>query len=258
MNSAALTFLTTFGVLVVGAYAGALADRFAYWFHVSRSLLWKKHCPECFSPQAWATAVPVCGYVVQRGVCSSCRALLPLSSIFSEILGAVVAWGIFVAAFGSTLPYSWLEWIHAVVLVAALIGGIILFFSDLVYDEVPVSVYVFTLISLGIAFAITGGMDAVMASAQASILAGVLMFALAAVSGFKWVHAHDILLGMLVGCIVGWPAIVITLAFTYILAIIGALATWGFKITIYKGTSSFGLYLFVALLLQGFLAWITG
>lgn len=258
MSSAAYTFVSTFVVLILGAYVGALADRFSYWFHVSRSLLWKKHCPECFTPQAWVTAVPVCGYVVQRGVCSSCRATLPLSAFFSELIGALSLYGLFIAVFGRAIPDGWMQWVHAAALLVTLGGVMVLFIADLVYDEVPVGVYVATIAALAVTLWLAGGMDGLVLGGQGMLIAGIIMLILAAISKFTWVHAHDILLGMLVGCIVGWPAIAVTLAFTYIFAVIGALATWGLKFSIYKGTSSFGLYLFLALALQTVLALVAG
>lgn len=257
MSYGLLNLLAGVVVLALGAYAGALADRFSYWFHVSRSLLWKKHCPECFSPQAWATAVPVCGYVVQKGVCTSCRALLPLRPIVTEILGAAAAWGLYITVFGQMLPTNTQGWIHAAFLLVALTGMLVLAISDLVYDEVPVGAYVITAATLIFSLFLVDGYTAVLAGAQASLLAGILMYVLAIVSGFKWVHAHDILLGMIVGFIVGWPAILVTLAFAYIFAVIGGILQWGFRITVYRGVSSFGLYLFIALALQGILSTIS-
>jgi hypothetical protein len=245
-------FLAGIVVVMLGAYAGALADRFSYWFHVSRSLLWKKHCPECFSAQAWITAIPVCGYVLQKGVCSSCRALLPLQPIVTELIGAVTAWGLYAAVFWSMPPTSMVEWIHAVCLLVALTGMLVLAISDLVYDEVPLSAYVITAATLIFSLFVNDGYGAVLAGAQASLLAGILMYLLVFVSNRTWVHAHDVLLGMIVGFIVGWPGILITLAFAYIFAVIGGILQWGFNIKVYKGVSSFGLYLFIALALQGF------
>lgn len=236
-------------VAVVGAYIGAVADRFSYWFHVSRSMIWRKHCPKCFSPEAWMTYLPIFGFVVRRGVCVMCKQQLPIAPFLAELTGALAFGYVWLTVFGSQLPVAG-EWLNALLLVLAVGGMIVLAISDLVYDEVPFSAYLVTLGALLLRLLFFADTPTFAFSVFAAIMGGFFMSLLVIVSKWRWVHAHDILFGIVIGLIVGWPGFFVTLAFAYIFAVIGGIISWAWGKDFWKGTSSYGLYLFVALAAQ--------
>lgn len=234
-------------VLGLGAYLGALADRFSYWFHVSRGMMWRKHCVKCFSFDAWMTYLPIFGFAIRRGVCVMCREQLPIAPVAAEIAGALSLLFIWVFGWNSIIPVGTGEWVHALLAIVALTGMLVLAISDLVYDEVPFAVYLVTLGALIARLVAFTSAESFMFSMFAGIFAGFVMSVLMIVSKWRWVHAHDILFGILIGIIVGWPGFFITLAFAYIFAVIGGIVDWGWGKRVWKGVSSYGLYLFFAL-----------
>jgi len=234
-------------VLGVGAYLGAIADRFSYWFHVSRGMMWRKHCIKCFSFDAWMTYFPVFGYIVRRGTCVSCKEKLPVAPVLAEIVGVLVVGFMWVFGWGMVLPQNPMEILHVALALAAVTGMLVLAISDLVYDEVPFAVYLLTLGALIARLVVFADAPVFAFSMFAGIVSGFVMSILMIVSKWRWVHAHDILLGILIGIIVGWPGFFITLAFAYIFAIFGGIVDWGWGKRMWKGASSYGLYLFFAL-----------
>jgi prepilin signal peptidase PulO-like enzyme (type II secretory pathway) len=234
-------------VLGVGAYLGAVADRFSYWFHVSRGMMWRKHCIKCFSFDAWMTYMPVFGYVLRRGTCSSCNEKLPIAPVLAEVVGVLSIGFIWFFGWGAVLPTNAMEVLNAALALFAMTGMLVLAISDLVYDEVPFAVYLLTLAALIGRIMIFSEAAVFMFSMFAGIVSGFVMSILMIVSKWRWVHAHDILLGILIGIIVGWPGFFITLAFAYIFAIFGGIVDWGWGKRMWKGASSYGLYLFFAL-----------
>jgi prepilin signal peptidase PulO-like enzyme (type II secretory pathway) len=234
-------------VLGVGAYLGACADRFSYWFHVSRGMMWRKHCIKCFSFDAWMTYVPVLGYIARRGTCISCKEKLPIAPLLAELTGVLVIGFMWLFGWGLVLPTTPMEILHVVLALSAMTGMLVLAISDLVYDEVPFAVYLLTLGALIARLVLFEDARVFSFNMFAGIVSGFVMAILMIISKWRWVHAHDILLGILIGIIVGWPGFFITLAFAYIFAIFGGIVDWGWGKRMWKGASSYGLYLFFAL-----------
>lgn len=245
--------ITSLIVLGVGGYIGAVADRFTYWFHVSRAFVWHTHCPHCFSRDYLRTYLPLLGHVLRRGTCIVCRERLPILPFVMEALGALISvslWWLFVVKDATSQAPLFL-----IILTVVILGGcLVVAASDALYDEVPLIPYVLACVAVLMAAFITHGVDGAIATVAAGAVAGVIMVALYLLSSGKWVHSHDVLIGVLVSLIVGWPHFLVTLAFAYMFAIIGGLLTWGFGARQLKGASSYGMYLFVALAAQGVLA----
>ncbi len=234
-------------ILILGAGIGALADRFSYWFHVSRRMLWRKHCAHCFSFDAWMTYLPVLGFTLRRGVCAMCRGRLPIAPVLAEIAGALTLGFLWVFIFQMQVPSDAAAWISILLSMIAVIGMLVLAISDLVYDEVPFAVYLMTLGALVARIILAGDMQTFIYHVFAAITAGFVMSILLIVSKWQWVHAHDILFGIVIGFIVGWPGFFVTLAFAYIFAVIGGMIEWGWGKRVWKGASYYGVYLFFAL-----------
>lgn len=236
-------------VALIGAVIGAFADRFSYWFHVSRGFLWRKHCPHCFTFQAWITYVPVLGHVLSRGTCFTCKERLPLSPWIAELACAGMLTVLWFLIFNGSLPTTIIDVLHFLLLIVLVGAGAALAISDLVYDELPMGA-----LAIGMAAALTnaafGGGANVLNAILAGVFAAVVMGILVVASDWKWVHGHDIALGIFAAVVLGMPAFFVTLAFTYIFAIMGGVVSWGWKRPVWRGVSSFGPYLFAAIALQ--------
>lgn len=243
-------------IAIIGAYLGAIADRFAYWFHVSRAMIWNKHCAKCFSFQAWLTFLPIIGFVARRGMCVVCNERLPVAPFLAEIAGVGLFSGAWFLIWGTTIPAT-IGIVHAILVAFIVCGMLVLAISDFVYDEVPFFVFIATLAAVIARLLFFTDMDTALNGLIASITAGAIMALLVVMSQWRWVQVHDILFGILIGMIVGWPAFFVTLAFAYVFAVIGGIISWGWNLKMWKGVSSYGLYLFIALAVQGLIRIIT-
>lgn len=247
--------ITTLFAALMGAYIGALADRFTYWFHVSRAFVWKVHCPHCFTPDYWRTYVPIVGYVFRRGSCLSCAERLPVAPLLLESIGgcaAVAVWLIYgVRGGGEQATVAFL--LSAILLWGLLVVAV----SDALYDEIPLVPYIIAAITAGALAFYLSGQSGLFESVGAGAVGGLVMIILYALSRGRWVHSHDVLIGVLLSLIMGWPYFLVTLAFAYLFGIIGGLLTWGYNVKQIKGASSYGMYLFVAAALQGVLLAVT-
>lgn len=242
-------WLLTLGIILVGGLLGILADRFAYYFHVARKFLWRDHCAECFTPAAWYRFLPVLGLVISRGLCRHCRARLPVQKWLVELAGAASLWGVVFYYFGDLPPATLMDWAYVIIWAALLWGILVLFISDLAYDELPVMVYLYSIFLVGGINIFRG--ENLFTVLLTAVGAGFFLLILHVVSRYRWVHGHDILLGMLFAMLIGWQWFFVSLVIAYILAIMGGLLAWGWHRPVWKGTSSFGVYLFIALFLQG-------
>ncbi len=248
-----------FGIFIfaIGAVLGAGADRFSYWLHVSRGMMLKKHCARCFEFQSWLTYVPVFGFVIRRGLCFSCKARLPIQSWLSEIAAGAALTFIWHAAFVGRSPEGGFEWLRLLLVALLVFGCAVLIISDLVYDEVPLALFVFTTVVILTHGFLVGTVNDIFLTLIAGLIGAGIMWILVALSHWKWVHVHDVLFGALVSMIIGWPGFFVTLSLAYLLAIFGALISWGWNKPVWRGVSWFGIYLFAALALQGILAVLT-
>ncbi|MCX6780775.1 MAG: prepilin peptidase [Candidatus Magasanikbacteria bacterium] len=241
-------------VAITGAYLGALSDRFAYWFHVSRTNLWRKSCAKCFSAEWMLTFIPILGYLFRRGTCRSCLGRLPITSFAAEVGGMLVTLYTWFFIWGAGLPLAVLAWFHIGFLLFIIFGGLVLAISDLAYDELPFGLYVVILIAILTRLFLFDTLANLEFALFAGIFSGFVMALLVMISHWRWVHVHDILFGIFIGMIVGWPAFFVTLAIAYILAVLAGLVSWAWNTRSFRGTSSYGLYLFIALGLQALIA----
>lgn len=184
----------------------------------------------------------------------SCKQPLPIRSFYLELIGAVVLYLLWFFGFGSSIPYGANEWLLLAAYAFLMSGFLILFVSDLVYDELPVFVYLLTFGGLLALLMVELPAADVFVHLFSGFVAGVIMLLLLVLSNWKWIHGHDILLAVLIGLLVGLPNIFVTLALTYVCAVIGGLIMSGWKNARVRGASFFGVYLFVALCIQGLLA----
>ncbi len=240
-------------IFFIGGVLGMFADRFAYWFHVSPALKWRKHCPKCFTFQAWITFLPILGYVINRGVCSNCKIKLPMAPWITELFSAIMLLSTYVSIFGFNNPKDFKEYVQFFLLCFILLCGAILAISDLVYDELPMHVFVLGLVAcfLNAYFTDSGQIIRIIFGI---LLAAIIMGILVVASDWQWVHGHDLLLGVFVAAFVGFPVFFVTLALTYIFAVGGGIISWGWRRKPWRGVSSFGPYLFLALIVQSMLS----
>jgi leader peptidase (prepilin peptidase)/N-methyltransferase len=81
----------------MGALCGGLANLIIYRLPRERRLFRRPHCIHCRAPLGWE-AIPVIGYLLQKGRCRHCDRSLPSRFIFVELLTmasfAALAWRI--------------------------------------------------------------------------------------------------------------------------------------------------------------------
>jgi prepilin signal peptidase PulO-like enzyme (type II secretory pathway) len=199
-----LTLIFAFLVFLAGVLAGFVINVVATRLAANRPLIGPLHCtrsPHAITP---AQAVPVLGYALQRGRCSTCGKRISFSYPLVELaMGAIWATLFAVEGFGLTFAF------HA--LYAAFLMLV------LVNDWKHRDIYV-TVIAVGSAVAIVGSFLVPGASPAGALIGAAVagaFFALAYVLAkliFPRIEEPlgfgDILLALLMGLILGWPNVV--------------------------------------------------
>lgn len=188
--------------LVVGSFCNAVIWR----LHVRRSFTrGRSVCPRCKKTLRKRDLIPIVSFIALRGRCAFCRKAIswqyPLVELATSALFAAFVW-----IEGVTL----LAGFH--VAMTALL--VILFVYDLRYMLVPDSVVLPAAI-----LAFCGQMIAG-ASLSATLLGGIIgagFFLLQyLLSKGTWIGGGDIRIGLLMGVLLGWPAVIAALGLAYV------------------------------------------
>jgi leader peptidase (prepilin peptidase) / N-methyltransferase len=202
--------------LAVGSFLNVVADRVPQ----GRSVIWPpSHCGACGRRLAAAELIPIVSYLALRGRCRTCGASIGRRVLFVEVMGAaiaVLAW----RGFGLTV----------VAVLAAIYGWLFLVLSvmDIEHQKVPR-----LLLAGGIAVAVVtapwGPAAGLIWALLGGLIAGLPYLLLYIVAG--WIYGHgkgvgigDVWAAVLMGVVVGYPAVIVALLAAAVTALAVAIA----------------------------------
>ncbi|MFA6536860.1 MAG: prepilin peptidase [Patescibacteria group bacterium] len=210
-------FIFIFG-LVIGSFLNVVILRFAKNESVVRR---RSHCPCCQNDLSWFELVPVFSFLFLRGCCRHCRVKIswqyPLVELATGLLFVFAFWqsGSFV---GLLNPFSFVFLMMQFFLISCFI---IIFVADLrfmvVYDAVVYfatgGYFIFQLILNLLAPAY---LTQFLINIALAILVGAGFFAVQYfVSKGKCLGSGDILIGLLMGVVLGFPKIILAIFLAY-------------------------------------------
>lgn len=165
----------------------------------------RSHCPHCRAKLHWHDLIPLVSFICLGGKCRYCRKTISWRYLLIEIITG----GLFVlGAVSVVVPLQLLIYLIAVSFF------IVLFVYDSETFIVPDSV---SLPAVAIIFLLNLAGGANWASLFAGMLAGGGWFlAQFVLSRGRWVGGGDIRLGLLIGALVGWPLVGLSLMIAYV------------------------------------------
>lgn len=255
-----IAFIFIFGLLV-GSFLNVVICRLKTPLAIIQG---RSHCPHCQQVLKWYELLPLVSFIIQAGKCRQCGRKIswqyPLVELATALCFTLSYW--WAINYGAAPAGWWLKfpnWFLIVSLIkyfGAAAFLLVIFVYDLkhylILDIVTVPAMIFALVinlSLNPSWAM-------LESLGFGILAGGGFFLFQyLVSQGKWIGGGDIRLGVVLGLLLGWPAVLVALALAYMA---GALVGVALILTGQKKMSSqvpFGTFLapagFAALLWAG-------
>lgn len=199
-----MTFIYATLVLLAGLLAGLLINVVATRLHANRPLLGRLRCTRAGHTLAAWQAIPVAGYAVQRGRCSTCGRALGLSYPLVELAAGLLFLAIYLLE-GWSIAFLF-HCAYAVVLLLVLV-------LDWKHRDIYISI-----IAAGSVVALAGSVLLPEASILGALIAAAVAggFFLAAFLLAKLIFPHiqeplgsgDVLLALMMGLMLGFPNIV--------------------------------------------------
>ena len=172
----------------------------------------RSECFFCHKQLSVKSLVPIWSFILQKGISLCCNKKVPIQYVYVEFV-AGISFLITYYVFGISL--------FSFILFPSIATLILLGFYDVLYGELPhkwtlfVSVYIIiTRIVLG---------QNLLPFVIAMVIGGVFFLVQILVSKGKWVGGGDVGMGILIGAIVGWPVLLVSIFFSYIIGAVHVL-----------------------------------
>jgi len=241
-------------LFMLGVVLGSFLNVVALNFDDTGGWLRRRHsaCPHCQARLHWFELIPLVSYLALMGRCRSCKKPIARSYFWIELVMGLATTGLYLTFYPL---YTWWQLIGAVVILS-------LWMVALLYDARTMmlsdKMLWLTLILALLWRSTFGGMYLVNSLVSAGVAALVLLvirYAGTVVAKQEAMGAYDALVGAVVGAVVGWPYVIITLFLSFVIgSVYGVVGAWRRKVTIKKSEVPFA----PALLVGGYLTWIFG
>lgn len=232
-------------IFILGAIIGSFLNVVILRLHNGEKITGRSRCPYCRQQLATPDLIPIFSFIFQGGRCRYCQKKIswqyPLVELMTGAFFVLATYNIFGPLSPLLIFYNFhllLYWLRNLIFICFLI---IIFVYDLrwylILDRITIPAMVLALV-------INLWLGLVWTNLFFGVLVGLGFFLLQfLVSSGKWIGAGDLRLGLLMGLMLGWPAVLVALFFAYI---IGAIFSLGLLALGKKGLKSqvpFGTFL---------------
>ena len=211
--------------LIIGSFLNVLVFR----LHLAESFIWgRSKCPKCGATIRWYDNIPLLSFILLGFRCRDCREKIswqyPLVEFITGLGFALIAkffWVFNDPATWALAIYYWGLWSLFVTLLV----------YDLLYMEIPGLVLWPTLgwaviFNLIFDWSKTGLFDifqsAVFSGTLGAFVSFIFFFLLVSISKEKWMGMGDAYLAIILGCVLGWPKILLGMMLAFAIgAIVG-------------------------------------
>lgn len=220
--------------ICIGSFTNVVIDRVA----TNRSLVvGRSYCESCKKKLSWFELLPLISFVIQKGKCRKCKALIPFRLFVVELIGGLSLVGMYMFSLMNGLDLKVL-----VILVPIVFVFISIFFIDLEYGIIPDSLSIL-LVILAIGYTLLSH-QSMGNHLFAALVSFLFFFTLFFVTRGKGMGFGDVKLAFVLGLLLGFPLIVVSL---YVAFLTGAgisiiLIMWKKK-SFKKSTIPFGPFL---------------
>lgn len=219
-----MTTLASLILFYLGATLGSFLSVVIYRIHNNEKgiLFGRSHCPHCKRLLVGMDLIPIASYIMLKGRCRHCQEKISPNYIVIELFTGVVMGALYLRfpflefavtqniGLDNPLLFDYIR--------NALMGLILtaIFFYDLLYREIP-DFFTYA----GIIIALTGNLIAETPLPREFIpgaALGALFFEVQLLlSRGKWIGSGDVILGMLMGTLLGWKLLILSLFIAYLL-----------------------------------------
>lgn len=178
----------------------------------SESIQGRSRCPHCKHQLRWYDLVPVASYIFLAGKCRYCKTTISLQYPVVEIIVATL--------FVVLAQWFWPNPVEIIIYCVYTALLVLIFIYDLKYYLIPDA---FTL--PGIILAIIGGILLGITPLNMIIgmaVGGGIFLVQYVISKGRWIGGGDIRLGFLLGAMLGWPNVLVSLFVAYLVGAIVA------------------------------------
>jgi prepilin signal peptidase PulO-like enzyme (type II secretory pathway) len=204
-----MEFLIYLFVFIFGLAIGSFLNCVIYRLERRESFLrGRSYCPHCKHILSWKDLIPVFSFLILKGKCRYCKKKIsfqyPLVEFFTGIL-FVLAIPIYGGRTSIDLIFYW-------VLTCFLI---IIFVYDLKYYLIPDKIIYPAIAIVFLNQILTSNIEHLTSNLILGILPSLFFLAIILISHETWMGFGDFKLSILMGLILGWPKILVSLFFAF-------------------------------------------
>jgi leader peptidase (prepilin peptidase)/N-methyltransferase len=236
--------------LILGLIIGSFLNAVVYRLNSVESLLERSHCPHCKKQVRWFDNIPLLSFILLSARCRDCGEKIswqyPIVELTTGIMFALIG----AYFFNFDVVASWHLTAYYLVIFSLLF---VIFVYDLKYMEIPMLV-----LWIGVAFSVAYFVFVDWQNFSLAVhyidlrlvsgfiggaVAFLFFFSLSFYSKETWMGYGDAYLGLLVGMIVGWPAVIATLMIAFIIGACISVMLIGFSKKTMKSQVPFAPFL---------------
>ncbi len=234
---------------ILGLIFGSFINCLVYRLKSKKTILGRSFCPQCKHQLGFWDLIPLFSFIFLKRKCRYCQKKIAgqyfLAELFTGFIFALGYWFYFLA------PQANFNFLALGFYLVISVFLLIIFIYDFKYYLIPdIIVWPAIIIALGFNLLLGLGIgNLLLAGLIGLVFFGFQYF----ISKGKWIGEGDILLGILVGFIVGWPQILLTLFISYILGSIIGIILIFFKKKNWSSQIPFGPFLVLGIWMSIFL-----
>jgi prepilin signal peptidase PulO-like enzyme (type II secretory pathway) len=213
----------------------------------------RSHCMFCKKKLNWYELIPIISFIIQLGKCKKCKKKIswqyPLVELFTGLIFLLIFY-----FFGQNWQFPYIVYNCFLYFISCLL--IIIFVYDLkhylVADNIIYSAIIISFLFNVFLWIFTNNFPVFIWSIVAAILAGGFFEIIVLISKEKWMGKGDVLIGILMGLILGWPMTIVGLLLAFLIGAIVSLVLLILKKKKMKSQIPFGPFLVLGILISIF------
>ncbi len=245
--------IPTIFLFIIGTFFGSFLSVVNFRIHKNKKgiLKGRSECPHCHKKLKFIDLIPIYSFLRTAGKCRICKKKIDINYLIIEIVTATIfaafyiLYPFFTYEFGElACNFNGLLFFYYVFYVVISLFLISIFFYDLKYLKIP---EIFTLPAIALIF-VTGifvpepGLyNMLIGGAIGGLFFGFQVW----ISKETWLGKGDVQIGILMGLLLGWKLLIVSIFVTYIIGSIVSLILLSFKKVSFKSQVPFAPFMII-------------
>ena len=212
----------SFLVFIFGLAIGSFLNCLIYRLEKEESILGRSYCPNCKHTLSWKDLFPVLSYIFLSGKCRYCKDGISFKYPLIEVITGLIFLLIFSYQFSISNQFSIVQFLNILFLFYVVSSFIVIFAYDLKHYIIPDKVLIPAIV-VTFLYQLFFNSNFLFFSALLSAIGASLFFLfIFIISKGNWIGFGDVKLAILLGLILGFPAILVGLFLAFFLgALVG-------------------------------------